>query len=238
MSCLLLSACSGGSLSIENRPDFKSDVLQFTTPADDAPVAIFHTNLGSIMAVLYPEEAPLAVENFIYLAEKNYYDGLEIYRIVPEFVVQTGSPSNNGTGGETKWGKPFANKFTENLHHYSGALAMANWDTVSTKGTNTSIFYFVQTPQNSVDSKTKKQMLEAGFSQNVVDAYSKVGGAPYLDNNNTVFGQIFHGMDILDTIALQDIDEASKPIIPIVLDSVVISSYGEQKAVLLPPAEE
>ncbi|MEG2054377.1 MAG: peptidylprolyl isomerase, partial [Oscillospiraceae bacterium] len=208
----------------------KSEEIQFAPPADDAPVAVFTTNLGTFKAILFPKEAPLAVENFIDLANKGYYNGLQFYRVIPNFMVESGSPANDGTGGETKWGKPFQNEYSDKLHHYSGALAMANRDTADKKGTNTSVFYVVNTAQNSVNGKIVKQMQDAAWRDGVINTYKTAGGVPYLDATNTVFGQVYFGMDIIDAISIQDVDENDKPVVEVLLSNVTISTYGAEKA--------
>ena len=56
------------------------------------------TTKGTIVVRLYPEWAPLTVANFLNLVDRGYYDGLRWFRIVPDFVVQTGDPNDNGEG--------------------------------------------------------------------------------------------------------------------------------------------
>ena len=223
---ILFTSCTKtNTTKIAERPNFENEELQFSQIVSGSPIAIFNTNLGTIKAALFPEQAPLATENFIYLAENGYYNGLEFYRVVSDFVVQSGSPNNNGDDGDTKWNNPFPSEFSDLLHHYSGALSMSNRDNENEKVTNTSIFYFTCTQADSVDKTLVEKMTEAGVRQEVIDTYKEVGGIPYLDNTNTVFGQIYEGMDILDTIAIQEVNEDNVPIIPIIIDSIVIGVY-------------
>ena len=62
------------------------------------PRVRIRTTKGTFTVTLYPEWAPLTVENFLNLTNRGYYDGLRWFRIVPDFVVQTGDPSDNGEG--------------------------------------------------------------------------------------------------------------------------------------------
>lgn len=113
----------------------------------DGPYAIIHTTAGDITAVLYPELAPKAVENFIALAEQGYYDGSLFDYVVKDTLVQGGQPAK---GEETSsYGTPFEDEYTEQLHHFHGALAMAN------KGINqnNSQFYFVASQEIPEDEK-------------------------------------------------------------------------------------
>ncbi len=61
--------------------------------------AIIETEKGTMKAELYTDETPIAVNNFIDLAEHNFYDGLTFHRVIPNFMIQGGCPIGNGTGG-------------------------------------------------------------------------------------------------------------------------------------------
>ena len=69
------------------------------------------------------------------------------------------------------------------------------------------------------------QMNAAGYRAEVVSAYQTAGGAPYLDYTDTVFGQVYEGMDIVDTIAQTAVDESQKPTTDITINSVSIETY-------------
>jgi peptidyl-prolyl cis-trans isomerase B (cyclophilin B) len=83
-----------------DRPSFLPDtVASFTGPsAGPHPRVRIVTTEGNIYLELYPEWAPLTVENFLSLANRGYYDNNPWFRIVPDFVVQTGDPRGNGNG--------------------------------------------------------------------------------------------------------------------------------------------
>ena len=66
--------------------------------------ATLHTNHGDIEVVLFPEQAPKAVENFVTLAKQGYFDGLTFHRVVKDFVIQSGDPTGSGTGGQRSHG--------------------------------------------------------------------------------------------------------------------------------------
>ena len=76
---------------------------------------------------LYPEIAPLTVENFVNLVNKGFYDGLTFHRVIPGFVIQGGCPLGNGTGGpgHTIKGEFKRNGFDNPLKHEKGVLSMA-----------------------------------------------------------------------------------------------------------------
>ncbi len=91
------------------------------------PVAIMKTNQGTITMELYPDIAPKAVENFIKLSQKGYYNGTIFHRVIKGFMIQGGDPTGTGTGGKSIWGKDFENEYKPNVvFDKPGLLAMAN----------------------------------------------------------------------------------------------------------------
>ncbi len=95
--------------------------------ADKPIVTIEMENGGIIKMELYPDVAPISVENFISLIEKDFYDGLTFHRNIPDFVIQGGCPVGNGTGGPgyTIKGEFSSNGVENNLKHTRGVLSMA-----------------------------------------------------------------------------------------------------------------
>ena len=223
--CVLLAGCAdknSGDAGKQppKRAAVQSDVLQFAALEQNAVTAVIATSLGDIKVVLYPNEAPQAVENFIGLAREGYYDNTIFHRVVKDFLIQGGDDTGTGSGGTTIWkGAPFPVEQSAKLHHYSGALSLAHaeGDTAS----NNSQFFIVQTPQNSVDKALAEKLTANGAPENVVKTYTQAGGAPYLDGDCTVFGQVYEGMDIVDRIAWANVD-GEKPIEPITVTSITV----------------
>ena len=142
-------------------------------------LATFETNKGTLVAELYPAEAPLAVANFEKLANSGFYDGVKFHRVIADFVVQGGDPLSRdlpagdrkiGTGGpgwtikcETK-GNPHTHKI--------GALSMAH----AGKDSGGSQFFVVLSESNT----------------------------RHLNGVHTVFGQVTSGLDVIPTIVAND----------------------------------
>ena len=82
---------------------------------------------GVMKGELYPEIAPITVENFRKLCEEKFYDGLTFHRIIKGFMIQGGDPDGNGTGGPgySIKGEFAQNGFENNLKHTEGVLSMA-----------------------------------------------------------------------------------------------------------------
>lgn len=96
------------------------------------PVVIFETTQGNFEVTLFPDVAPVAVDNFLSLVKKGYYNGTIFHRVIKKFMVQGGDPLGNGTGGQSIWGKPFEDEVNPQVKFSKpGILAMAN------KGPNT-----------------------------------------------------------------------------------------------------
>lgn len=95
--------------------------------AMDERKVILETNQGNIEIALMPDVAPKACENFTKLVEKGYYNGLIFHRVIKGFMIQGGDPTGTGAGGQSIWGKPFADEFNAKVKFDSpGILAMAN----------------------------------------------------------------------------------------------------------------
>jgi peptidyl-prolyl cis-trans isomerase B (cyclophilin B) len=99
------------------------------------------TGKGTIELELYPEHAPKTVNNFVFLAQEGYYDGVTFHRVIGEFMIQGGDPTGSGRGGP---GYKFEDEIKGNpLTHERGVISMAN----AGPGTNGSQFFITHSPQ-------------------------------------------------------------------------------------------
>ena len=90
-------------------------------------IKIIMENGKEMEAELYPEVAPVTVENFVKLINEKFFDGIIFHRVIPGFMIQGGDPTGTGMGGskETIRGEFLANGFVNNLKHERGVLSMA-----------------------------------------------------------------------------------------------------------------
>ena len=181
----ILSSIQGGkagTVQTVSRPAVESAELQFTHPAAGDTIAVFDTSAGVFRAVLFPEKAPQACDNFIGLVQQGYYNGLTVSRVENQFVVEAGQGADGK--GSTIWkGSRYPVEASDSLHHYAGALCMG----VDASGECASVFYVVESlpGEQSVTQELVDQMNAAGYRAEVVSAYQTAGGAPYLDYTDT-----------------------------------------------------
>ncbi|HEY0862008.1 peptidylprolyl isomerase [Pseudoxanthomonas sp. F37] len=108
--------------------------------------ATFDTSRGPIKIELYPDKAPLTVANFVNLAKRGFYDGLNFHRVIPDFMIQGGCPEGSGRGGP---GYRFEDETTNGVRHERGVLSMAN----AGPNTNGSQFFITHVPTPWLDGK-------------------------------------------------------------------------------------
>ena len=109
--------------------------------------ATFKTTRGEIVCELFAKEAPKTVNNFVFLARENFYNGTVFHRVIADFMVQGGDPTGTGRGGP---GYKFDDEFKGNPHkHQVGSLSMAN----AGPGTNGSQFFLTHIATNWLDGK-------------------------------------------------------------------------------------
>jgi peptidyl-prolyl cis-trans isomerase A (cyclophilin A) len=162
--------------------------------------AVIKTSKGTIVARLYPNEAPETVANFVGLAtgskpwtdprtgEKKtgapYYDGITFHRVIPNFMAQTGDPLGTGTGGP---GYQFKDEFSPKLRFSkAGMLGMANIG----PNTNGGQFFITLAP------------------------------TPWLNDRHTIFGEVLQGQEVVKAITEVATDPHARPNTPITIQSV------------------
>ncbi len=125
--------------------------------------ATFDTSRGKIACELFATDAPITVNNFVFLARDGFYDGTVFHRVIKDFMVQGGDPTATGSGGP---GYKFADELKNNpKRHKVGTLSMAN----AGPNTNGSQFFITHVVTNWLDGKhTVFGQVTAG--QDIVDA--------------------------------------------------------------------
>lgn len=177
---LLMGIALGVNAQTKSKPTEEKQAK----PVNKKEIAVIETSMGTVEVELYRSDAPKTVENFVKLAEKNYFDGQRFHRVSRNFVIQAGDEKSKdekkmsewGTGGRSIYGKEFEDELDSKTPSYKegykkGVLAMANRG----PNTNTSQFFI---------------MLRDNMG---------------LPKNYTIFGKVINGMDVVDKIGAVEI---------------------------------
>lgn len=170
---------------------------------EEYAVASIEMENGDIIKIeLYHDIAPNTVNNFIYLAQSGYYDGLTFHRVIPGFMIQGGDPEGNGTGGPgyTIFGEFANNDFDNNLKHERGVISMAR------RGN----YYDPSSAYNTAGSQF----------------FIMVDDAPNLDGDYAAFGRCIDGLDVVDRIVSVKTDLNDKPLNDVVIKTITINQNG------------
>jgi cyclophilin family peptidyl-prolyl cis-trans isomerase len=142
--------------------------------------ATIKTEKGDIVIELEAEKAPETVNNFVFLAREGWYDDTTFFRVIADFMAQTGDPTNTGIGDP---GYRFADEFHPDLKHdQSGTVSMAN----SGPGTNGSQFFITYAPTPWLDAYDEDGELK-DCEQREVSCHA-------------VFGRVIEGLDVLESL--------------------------------------
>lgn len=176
--------------------------------------ALIETEYGNMKVMLY-NTTPKHRDNFVKLAKEGYYDDLLFHRIIPNFMIQGGDPDsrNAAPGAMLGMGGPGYQIDAEiGSPHLKGALAAAR-DQNPEKRSSGSQFYIVQ-GQRVDDNVLNGLEHQKGirYSPEQRQLYREIGGAPFLDGDYTVFGEVVEGLDVLDKIAAVPTAPGDRPL--------------------------
>ncbi|PIE85977.1 MAG: peptidylprolyl isomerase [Bacteroidia bacterium] len=198
----------------------KNAVSELTKYGKENPetIVLIKTNLGKLKVRLY-KETPLHRANFIRLVKNNYFDDAMFYRVVKNFIVQTGnSDEPTHSNRRSKLGQyKIPAEFHPHLIHKKGALAMArSYKENPEKASSPYDFYIVH---GRVIVEPELRFVKPELRRKL---YGSVGGADHLDNEHTVFGEVIKGINLVDSIANQEVDESDWPRKDIVIKTIEI----------------
>lgn len=177
------------------------------------------TPYGTCIIKLY-NQTPLHRDNFIKLVKQDYYNGTLFHRVIKNFMIQGGDPDSRNAKPDSLLGEggpkyTIPAELNDSLFHKKGVLAAAREsdDVNPTKASSGSQFYLVQgrvfTDQKLNEIEQRRLNRKIPEWQRTV--YKTIGGAPHLDGNYTVFGEIVQGLEIVDKIAALETDKHDRP---------------------------
>lgn len=187
---------------------------------------LFETTMGNFTISLF-NETPHHRDNFIKLVESGYYDGLLFHRIIRDFMVQTGDPdSRTAVPGQLlgEGGPDYTLPLELDLpfhYHYRGAVAAAREgdDVNPERRSSGSQFYIVwgktytaQKLSGIADFIAENTGGEAEMTPDMSHTYLTQGGAPHLDGQYTVFGEISGGLKIIGQMQKVKTDAHDRPL--------------------------
>lgn len=186
---------------------------------------LLETSKGNIRVKLY-NDTPIHRDNFLKLVRQGFYDGLLFHRVIPDFMIQAGdSASRHAKEGVLLGDSPEPYTLPAETHfpahfHRRGALAAAREGDEKNpqRASSYSQFYIVtgsiftddglDVMQERLDSTTHNTIK---LTPKIKEVYRTFGGAPHLDGQYTVFGEVVEGFDVTDLIQWASRDENNRP---------------------------
>ena len=182
--------------------------------SDGKTYAMIETSMGNIKVELY-NSTPGHKANFIKHANDGYYDGLLFHRVMNGFMIQGGDPNSRtaepgarlGTGGPgytipAEIGAP----------HFKGTLAAARTPNPEKKSSGSQFYLTQGTPQTDASLDQIQKAKGITYSPAQREKYKQVGGAPGLDMDYTVYGEVVEGLEVIDLIAKVPVDSSNRPL--------------------------
>lgn len=169
------------------------------------------TDYGVMVARLY-NSTPLHRDNFISKIKAGFYDSLLFHRVIQGFMIQGGDPTSKKADANTMLGAGSAEgdrvkaEIFPQVFHKKGALAAAR-DGNPEKASSNCQFYIVQGRKTDT-----AQLPQKGYNMFQKEVYARIGGTPMLDEEYTVFGEVFIGLDVIDKIASAPTGQNDRPV--------------------------
>jgi len=218
---ILISACS---VSEKNQQTAKNETkpVQQEKPKEMTKVKFevsINDKIDTFVVELY-NETPLHRDNFIKLVNEKYYEGVLFHRVIKNFMIQGGDPDSKNAKPNQQLGNGGPNytipaEFNPTLFHKKGALAAARTgDNINPqKASSGSQFYIVHGKTfTAQDLMAFSQRTGHYWTPEQTSTYETIGGAPHLDGNYTVFGEVIKGMEVVDEISKVQTDLNDRPL--------------------------
>ncbi len=186
------------------------------------------TRYGDIVIRLY-DETPQHRDNFVKLVKEGFYNGTLFHRVIKNFMIQGGDPQSKGApadkllgGGDLGYTLP--PEIRSRLYHKRGALAAAReGDDVNPERRSSACQFYIVWGQtftegelydltNQIEMRSGMNPGSMRMSEEQVKSYTTIGGAPHLDKQYTVFGEVEEGLDVVEKIQSVATGRADRPL--------------------------
>ena len=186
------------------------EMIQLEPQKDSDILAVMHTTAGDMTYILYPQECPQTVENFITLAESGHYNSTAVFRVEQDVFFAAGAPNEDGSLNEGDADKPCENiprELSPKLWPLRGALCALT--TRADAGFFRTLFgkqrYYSGSRFLVADTVEMTEEMQEGITSSekmkvVGDAFLEKGGIPNYSQQIAVFGQLCEGFEVLDAI--------------------------------------
>ncbi|MCQ2250391.1 MAG: peptidylprolyl isomerase [Bacteroidales bacterium] len=219
---LLLLVCQLTMAQKGKKKDKNADKTEISANTDTKQntkntMILLETTKGNIKIELY-NDTPVHSNNFVKLTKEGYYDGMLFHRVIEGFMIQGGDPDSKtaapgerlGSGGP---GYTLPAEIIPNHFHKRGAIAAARTGDQGNpmRRSSGSQFYIVHGQKTPASQLKAYSRYGFEFSDEQLKTYEEIGGAPTLDAQYTVFGEVVDGMEVVDMIASAQKDGADRP---------------------------
>ncbi len=219
---LLLLVCQLTMAQKGKKKDKNADKTEISANTDTQQntkntMILLETTKGNIKIELY-NDTPVHSNNFVKLTKEGYYDGMLFHRVIEGFMIQGGDPDSKtaapgerlGSGGP---GYTLPAEIIPNHFHKRGAIAAARTGDQGNpmRRSSGSQFYIVHGQKTPASQLKAYSRYGFEFSDEQLKTYEEIGGAPTLDAQYTVFGEVVDGMEVVDMIASAQKDGADRP---------------------------
>lgn len=194
------------------------------TEAQNEIVYLVIEEHGIVTIELYPDEAPITVENFTSLVNRDFYDGLTFHRIIETFMIQGGDPLGSGIGGADKdiKGEFAKNNVENNIKHVEGTISMARsghpYEAYHNAG-------YINIP-----FEQREPYYNSASSQFFIVTETSDYNSRSFDGNYAAFGKVTDGMDIIKRIAGVATDENDRPFKEVVITTITFDRAEAEAA--------
>ena len=200
-------SCScGRNNEIAEQDDSTKTALEMERKLREEPEFEIKTTHGTMKLRLY-SQTPKHRENFVKLVKEKYYDGIRFHRVIEGFMIQAGDPFSRDTALINSWGTggpdyTIPAEFVADLHHKKGAIAAARKGDMANpkKASSGSQFYIVHNESTCC----------------------------HLDGQYTVFGEVYEGLEVIDNIAMVDVDRYDRPYEDVIILSITQLGLPEE----------